>query len=106
VQGTDQLTPKDKEKIENWKRLLKSNMDKYVLFTVNEDVLENTEFDLASANMTMDTISLEIKNNMLDQIRSEVINSLIHYRAFYDNIGSFKRIEAYFSELSFKAGKV
>jgi hypothetical protein len=56
--------------------------------------------------MTMDTISLEIKNNMLDQIRSEVINSLIHYRAFYDNIGSFKRIEAYFSELSFKAGKV
>ena len=106
VQGTDQLTPKDKEKIENWKRLLKSNMDKYVLFTVNEDVLENTEFDLASANMTMDTISLEIKNNMLDQIRTEVINSLIHYRAFYDNIGSFKRIEAYFSELSLKAGKV
>jgi hypothetical protein len=46
------------------------------------------------------------KEHMLDHIRTEIVDSLIHYRGHYDNIGKFRRIEAYFSELSLKAGKV
>ena len=106
IQGKDQFTPKDKDNIEIWRQLIKSNMDKYVLFTVNEDVLENCEFDLASAGMTIDTLSTDTKERMLDHIRTEIVDSLIHYRGHYDNIGKFRRIEAYFSELSLKEGKV
>ena len=106
IQSKEQLTSKEKENIKEWKHFLKINMDKYVLFTVNEDVLENSEIDLAIENMTMDTISVELKNSMLDQIKTEIINSLVHYQAFYANSGKYKRVEAYFSELSLKEGKV
>ena len=106
IQSAEQFSPADKEKIAKWQRTIKTNMDKYVLFTVNEDVLENTDFDLASIDQTIDTLPVEIQNNLLDQIRTDIVNSLIHYRGHFDNIGKFRRVEAYFSELSIKAGRV
>jgi len=93
------------KKIQVWQNAIKRYLDRYVLFTINEDMLENAEFDY-DINQTIDSISAEAQREVIDHVKTELFHSLIRYRAFYETNRSFQQMETMFSESRFKAEKI